>query len=409
MDNVDHVEQVILLIHGIRTQADWQPMLTQVLEEKGRIKVISIKYGYFDVFHFWFPFARQSPVTRVEKEFRSARKKYPHAKISVIAHSFGTYVIGKLLKEEFDFELERLILCGSILPCSYPWEDVMHKFIGGNDENILNIVNECGKRDIWPVLAKTTSWGYGDSGTHGFGQGEVRDRYHNIQHSDYFTEYFATTYWKPFIKNGEYKQSESTPLATPWWLSVLGILPLQWIGILFLGLIILSTGLICKIYKPSSCCTITEMSCDNHPFAPSGIYRGQNRRSVLLIKSSTSQEFFGTDNAEGLDASYFTKGFFIGHRSAPVPLDDRTFRSEDYPTPGREGACSLLSNTFKVETTRIDLRDGCTSILYKTIIFTHGGDRAEIVDNGSDGRCNIPTYPTEEQRRQTIVLLKSHK
>jgi len=48
--------QVILLIHGIRTQADWGPMVRSRLEVPGKIEVIPIKYGYFDAFRFWFPF-----------------------------------------------------------------------------------------------------------------------------------------------------------------------------------------------------------------------------------------------------------------------------------------------------------------------------------------------------------------
>ena len=48
--------QVVLLIHGIRTQADWGPMVRSKLEVPGKIEVIPIKYGYFDAFRFWFPF-----------------------------------------------------------------------------------------------------------------------------------------------------------------------------------------------------------------------------------------------------------------------------------------------------------------------------------------------------------------
>ncbi len=237
MDNVAHVERVVLLIHGIRTQADWQPMLVRLFEEN--VKVIPIKYGYFDVFRFWLPgITRRAPIKRVERELRDARTKYPHAKISIIAHSFGSYIVGELLKGASDLKLDRLILCGSILLDSYPWEDVMDKFIDGNSEYVTNVINECGKKDIWPVLAQSTSWGYGASGTHGFGQIEVIDRFHNAKHDDCLTRDFATTYWKPFIENGECKRTEfeSNMPATPWLLSMLGWLPLRWIIVLAIPL-----------------------------------------------------------------------------------------------------------------------------------------------------------------------------
>ncbi len=233
---MEHVEQVVLLIHGIRTQADWQPMLVEILEETGKIKVIPIKYGYFDPFRFWLPgFTRRAPIKRVETLLRATRKKYPHARISVIAHSFGSYIIGRLLKEQVDLELDRLILCGSVLPASYPWEEVVHKFIDGSNENILNVINEYGEKDTLPVWAKATSWGYGDSGTHGFGHVFVQDRNHNIGHNEYLTRDFATTYWKPFIENGGYKPTKSEVDPNSWLLSVLGLLPLQW---LFVALVV---------------------------------------------------------------------------------------------------------------------------------------------------------------------------
>jgi hypothetical protein len=252
------IEQIVLLIHGIRTQADWQPMLTKILDEKGRTKIIPIKYGYFDAFRFWLPFKRHNPVDRVEKMIRVVRGKYPDARISVIAHSFGSYIIGHLLKEQVDLKLDKLILCGSILPNSYPWEEVIHKFLDTDNEETVSIVNECGKRDIWPVLAKSMSWGYGPSGTHGFGHVLVKDRFHNVSHSEYFNRDFVTTYWKPFLASGEYKSTEPDEQITPWWLSILGLLPLRWLLVAVIIGILLLLGLL--LAPPKSEVTIEKLS-----------------------------------------------------------------------------------------------------------------------------------------------------
>ena len=65
--------QVVLLIHGIRTQADWGPMVRSRLEVPGQIEVIPIKYGYFDAFRFWLPFwTRTRPIERVYTQIRVA-------------------------------------------------------------------------------------------------------------------------------------------------------------------------------------------------------------------------------------------------------------------------------------------------------------------------------------------------
>src|SRR5271166_4684228 len=158
--------QMVLLIHGIRTQADWGPMVRSKLEIPGQVEVVPIKYGYFDALRFWFPFwTRRRPVEHVYTQIRVAlqrsRKTHPEAKLSIIAHSFGTYVVGKILQRHFDLHIHRLILCGSVLPQDFPWEQYQGRF---DDKRAIN---ECGKADIWPVLAKSLSWGYGASGTHG--------------------------------------------------------------------------------------------------------------------------------------------------------------------------------------------------------------------------------------------------
>jgi pimeloyl-ACP methyl ester carboxylesterase len=225
--------QVVLLIHGIRTHAEWQGMVREMIAVPGQIEVIPIGYGYFDVFRFWFPFwTRNGPIERVHEEIRVALQKYrkthPDAKLSIIAHSFGTYIVGKILQRHFDLQIHRLILCGSVLPQLFPWNHLQGRF---DDDKV---VNECGQADIWPVLAKSLSWGYGASGTHGFGAVLVKDRFHEGGHGQYFEKKFVKTYWGPFIRRGEYQKSEfdTKRPPMPWWLSVLGLVPIKWLLVL---------------------------------------------------------------------------------------------------------------------------------------------------------------------------------
>jgi pimeloyl-ACP methyl ester carboxylesterase len=247
--------QVVLLIHGIRTMADWGPMVRSKLEVPGQIEVIPIKYGYFDALRFWFPFwTRNKPIERVYTQIRVAlqrhRRNHPDAKLSIVAHSFGTYVVGEILKRGFDLQIHRLILCGSVLPQDYVWEQLQGRF----DED--NTINECGKTDVWPVLAKSLSWGYGDSGTNGFGGASVKDRYHAGGHGQYFEPKFVETYWEPFIKRGKYEgtEFEGRMPKTPWSISVLGIMPLKsLLVVVSIALAVLGTQtirqFICKTYN----------------------------------------------------------------------------------------------------------------------------------------------------------------
>ena len=222
--------EVVLLIHGIRTQAVWQKTVKKVLQEIDGVIVQESSYGYFDVIRFWCPFlTRNAAIEEVKETIQELTLMYPNAKLSVIAHSNGTYIITKLLQSERNLKIHRLVLCGSIVHRGYPWHTV-------NSRLHTNVVNDYGTRDFWPVLAKALSWGYGDTGRHRFGKPSVRDRGHEFRHGDYFGdgpgqgEAFVRTFWKPWFANGTWFDSNHVK-PSPWWLSILSILPLQWIMI----------------------------------------------------------------------------------------------------------------------------------------------------------------------------------
>lgn len=141
--------QVILLIHGIRTYAEWQPVTLRVLEEIPQTLVVPLKYEWFDAVRFWLPFliGPKSLKKNIHRKIRDAFAEYRGVPISVIAHSFGTHAIGELLKNDPSFRIQRLVLCGSILPRSFRWDLYRSKVE-------TEVINDRGSRDIWPVLAK---------------------------------------------------------------------------------------------------------------------------------------------------------------------------------------------------------------------------------------------------------------
>ncbi|WP_143549185.1 hypothetical protein [Rhodopirellula bahusiensis] len=177
-----------------------------------------------DIIRFWIPIGtRSAAINDVRHEIQNAKFANDGAAISVVAHSFGSYAISRILADQTDLKLKRLVLCGCIIPRSFPWETVTHRVE-------TDVINDYGTRDVLPVLAKSLSWGYGDTGRHGFGRGaSVIDRGHDYGHSDFFNEEFVRKYWKPWFANSSYVESawaEKAP-ASPWWLSLLSVLPLQ--------------------------------------------------------------------------------------------------------------------------------------------------------------------------------------
>jgi pimeloyl-ACP methyl ester carboxylesterase len=232
---------VVFLLHGIRTRAEWQERIASVLAASLGVRPVPLRYGFFDVVRFLLPLRaiRRPPVERTARLMRDERDRLGGARISIVAHSFGTYVLGQLLAREPDLVFHRAVLCGCILPSQFPWEDYRHRFTAAGDG--VQIVNDCGWRDVWPVLADSITWGYGSSGRFGFGHPRVRDRFHRLAHSEFFADRFVRRFWAPFLRGGTIAEGELDRPPTPWWLSALTIVRLRWLVPLLLVLALLGT------------------------------------------------------------------------------------------------------------------------------------------------------------------------
>ena len=144
--------------------------------------------------------------------------------------------MGKILEDHPDIKFHRLILCGGILEDDFRWERYGDRLAPG-DKLEWQVVNDCGMQDVWPILAKSISWGYGSTGRFGFGHVRVKDRFHAGGHSEFFTAEFATKYWLPYLSSSTVIDGEIDRVTTPWWLSVLTVAKIKYllIAVLFIG------------------------------------------------------------------------------------------------------------------------------------------------------------------------------
>ena len=234
----NELREVVFLIHGIQDRARWQTRVKRMLEEVEGIKVIPIRYGYFDLIRFWIPFwTRQGPINRTRVEIQIGRNLHRAEHYSVIAHSFGTYAISRVMSDTRDLVLHRLVLCGCIVDREFPWENIQSRITN-------RIVNDYGTRDIWPLMARKLSWGYGDTGRYGFGGAIVQDRAHDLHHSDFFEESFIATYWKPLFHDNHWVDSDWEERAPQdaWWFELLMVLP--WKSMLLLLSLLIAAALL---------------------------------------------------------------------------------------------------------------------------------------------------------------------
>ncbi len=220
----------VCLIHGIRTRAEWADRAASILKKADpSIRAVPLRYGFFDAIRFLLPWSwtRKRPILRITRLLRDEIARKPD-QVSIIAHSFGTYILARILEDENDIRFHRVILCGSIVPDDFPWENFSHR-LDPDREDSWHAVNDCGMRDIWPVLAASATWGYGSSGRFGFGHGRVKDRFFDIGHGDFFSEDHIRTNWLPYVTGGVVEDGVLDRATTPWWVSFLTVLKVRYL------------------------------------------------------------------------------------------------------------------------------------------------------------------------------------
>lgn len=183
--------KIIVAVHGIRTHAEWTTKLSNLLNIETDYQLWPLNYWPFDAIDLFLPLPfwkkRRDKLRDLLLEAASTG-----AEVSVIAHSFGTFLIINVLKANPHIKLEKLILCGSILRS----EDLS---LSIRRQVRDQVVNDCGIKDVWPCLAEMLSASYQATGVRGFGA-PIVDRFHSTRHSDYFDEEFMLQYWIPLFK-----------------------------------------------------------------------------------------------------------------------------------------------------------------------------------------------------------------
>ena len=113
--------------------------------------------------------------------------------MTIIAHSFGTWLISRLLSEEPTIRIKRLILCNAVVPASFDWYQL---------KNVEEVVFVCGNRDIWPCAAELVSSRFSATGTRGAQHPRVIDTYFDVGHGGCLTEQFCETHFLPLVLDG---------------------------------------------------------------------------------------------------------------------------------------------------------------------------------------------------------------
>jgi pimeloyl-ACP methyl ester carboxylesterase len=175
-----------MTVHGIRTRGEWQKNIGPTLATEGIIPV-PLDYNYFTPLAMCLPGSRKAKLDWLRESYDTVRQKSGVQRPSVICHSFGTWLIGELLRRYDDVVFDAVICAGSILPTDYDWITPL------NDGRVLAVRNEIATRDVWPRVASYIpsmhgGGSFGASGAEGFSnEHDLLDQMsQEIAHSDTF-------------------------------------------------------------------------------------------------------------------------------------------------------------------------------------------------------------------------------
>lgn len=178
--------RVIAALPGIRTTGVWASKLAPLAAMRGAVPIL-LNYGWFQALWMMIPPVRDARVRWLRDQYDRMREATGVARPSIIAHSFGTWLLGELLRRYDDVVFDRIVITGSVLPENYDWASLLES------GRVLAVHNEVATADMWPTIADWVSriirpHVFGQAGVRGFKQTHphLTQSVQNIDHSDMF-------------------------------------------------------------------------------------------------------------------------------------------------------------------------------------------------------------------------------
>jgi pimeloyl-ACP methyl ester carboxylesterase len=199
-------QRVVIMIHGIRDAARWQKGFAEVLADSGFVP-IAFDYGWFSVIPFLFWRFRKKKIDWFVEKYTQVKRERPEAEISIVGHSFGTYLIARAMEIHAPLiKFRRVLLCGSIVRPDYSWTQMVLR------KQVEEVLNDYGALDTWAALAGWVVKDAGPSGRIGFrddARGRVDQRYHpEWGHSQYFYRLNYSERWVRFLGGEPFEDGE---------------------------------------------------------------------------------------------------------------------------------------------------------------------------------------------------------
>jgi pimeloyl-ACP methyl ester carboxylesterase len=177
------VKAVVMTYLGLRDTQAWTESpdlaLTKLFGTRTDVLISREDPPFVPRFSFLFDIfgRRESSVRWLSEKMVRLKAEYPDAKISIIAHSQGSYAAGVVAQRYGALSFENVVLAGSLLPHSFPWGPIIKS---GAAKRVVNLR---ARADIVsgilasafqfmpgyvPLLGRLRLFQIGDSGFSGF-------------------------------------------------------------------------------------------------------------------------------------------------------------------------------------------------------------------------------------------------
>lgn len=205
--DLNEKEGVIVSIHGLLSRAEWNKEIAPIASSQGWI-VAPYIYDTNKPDILFNNSKRKKAVDEFREWIYDLRSRYDN-NISIIAHSFGTYIVGAYL-EGFDNDefppvsFDSIVLTGSILNPDFDWEKYRGKGVGRVYNNIApndEFVKYMPKNDWKKLLGMSTL--FGQAGVEGFNQDTdmlIQSTNKIFSHTNTIRRDVIESKWMPFFK-----------------------------------------------------------------------------------------------------------------------------------------------------------------------------------------------------------------
>jgi len=191
---------ILVSIHGLLSNGSWNSEIAPVASSQGWT-FAPFNYGITSPDILFKGGKRREVVDKFRAWISEIKENYA-GEISVIAHSFGTYILGAYMDgfDEPPVQFNTIILTGSILTRDFDWN-------AARAIKVCRVLNEIAPNDQWVTWMPNGSWIgkdrlFGSSGVDGFAnQDEILTESYNkiFDHNNVIRKDVITQKWMPFL------------------------------------------------------------------------------------------------------------------------------------------------------------------------------------------------------------------